>query len=549
MAYSVGTDRNHIEPHRNLIRIRQERECRPPQPATLPGSHCLFCAPVRIMHTRLHLNKHQSRPIAGDDVHLPAAPTPVASDHTHPLRLQMTTGDLLRSLPVHLDLIIAWIGRWCSPVRILQIMRMLIRGPAVIQRPEDRAVSRADVVIEGRRFEAVVTHGSVDGSFDRVVDGEGCLLVPGLVNAHTHLAMTLFRGLAPDQSLDRWLRDHIWPREKKLTPKDVYWGTLLGLAEMIRGGTTAFIDMYFSMDSVARAVEEVGARALLSYGIIAPTLEQIDPEIEEAERLVREWDGRAEGRIRIGLAPHAPTTCHPEAWHRIAHLARELRVPIHTHLAETVGEVEQIRAERKKSPVEWLEELEAFSVPVVAAHCVHVSEKDIEILAAHGATAVHCPTSNLKLACGIAPIQEMLDGGVSVALGTDGAASAGDLNMVEEMRLAALLAKGRTRDPEALPAAQALRCATTRGAAALGLAKELGTIEPGRRADGVLISMKGPHFCPGYDPLADLVYAGQGLDVEAVFVDGQLLLAHGEFLTLDVDEVQGRCRQLSRRFR
>jgi len=429
------------------------------------------------------------------------------------------------------------------------LMRTLIRGPAVIQRPGDGVVPHADVVIDGRRYEAVVSRGGVDGQFDRVIAGEGCLLIPGLVNAHTHLAMTLFRGLAPDLRLERWLRDCIWPREKKLTAKDVYWGSLLGLAEMIRTGTTAFLDMYFFMDEVARAVEEVGLRALLSYGIIAPTIERVDPEIQKAERLVRDWDGKAEGRIRVALAPHAPATCLPEVWRRIAQLAREVRVPVHTHLAETAAEVEQIRAETKKSPTEWLEELEVFSVPVVAAHCVHVSEKDIEILAAHGATAVHCPTSNLRLACGIAPVQEMLDGGVNVALGTDGAASAGDLNMIEEMRLAALLAKVRADDPAALPAAEALRCATSRGAAALGLGKELGTIEPGRRADGVLISMKGPHFCPGYDPLADLVYAGQGLDVEAAFVDGQLLLADGEFLTLDVDKVQGRCRQLSRRFR
>ncbi len=428
-------------------------------------------------------------------------------------------------------------------------MRILIRGPTVIQRPGGGVVPHADVVIEGRRYEAIVSRGGVDGEFDRVVNGEGCLLVPGLVNAHTHLAMTLFRGLAPDLSLERWLGEEIWPREKKLTAKDVYWGSLLGLAEMIGCGTTALVDMYFFMDEVAQAVEEAGLRALLSYGIIAPTPHQIGPEIQEAERFVREWDGTAEGRIRTALAPHSPTTCLPEVWHRIAELAREARVPIHTHLAETATEVEQIRAEKKKSPTEWLEELGVFSVPVIAAHCVHIGEKDIEILAAHGATSVHCPTSNLKLACGIAPVQEMLDGGVNVALGTDGAASAGDLNMIEEMRIASLLAKVRAGRPEALPAAETLRCATTRGATALGLGKELGTIEPGRRADGVLISMQGIHFCPGYDPLADLVYAGQGSDVEAVFVDGRPLLVEGEFLTLDVEEIRGRCRQLSRRFR
>ncbi len=361
--------------------------------------------------------------------------------------------------------------------------------------------------------------------------------------------MTLFRGAARDLPLERWLSEEIWPRERKLTAKDVYWGSLLGLAEMIRGGTTACADMYFFMDEVAQATAEAGLRALLSYGIVAPTPDRIEPEIKRAEAFVREWDAAADGRIRAALSPHAPYTCLPGVWRRVTALARELKVPIHTHLAETAEEVERTRAETKRSPAEWLEELGVFSVPVIAAHCVHVSEKDIEILAAHGATAVHCPTSNMKLACGIAPVQELLAGGVNVALGTDGAASAGDLNLIEEMRLAALLAKERAGDPAALPAAEVLRCATARGASALGLGKELGTIEPGRRADGTLINMNGLHLCPGYDSLADLVYAAQGSDVTAVFVDGQPLFIGGEFQTLDVDEIRGRCRRLVRRFR
>ncbi len=418
-----------------------------------------------------------------------------------------------------------------------------------MQRAEDGVVPHADVVIEGRRYEAIVTGGGVEGEFDRVVEGEGCLLVPGFVNAHTHLAMTLLRGAARDLPLERWLSEEIWPRERKLTAKDVYWASLLGLAEMIRGGTTAFADMYFFMDEVAHAVEEAGLRALLSYGIVAPTPDRIDPELNKAEAFAREWEGRAEGRIHTALSPHAPYTCLPEVWQRTAVLAREIRVPIHTHLAETAEEVARIRTEKGKSPAEWLEELGVFSVPVIAAHCVHVSEKDIEILAAHGATAVHCPTSNMRLTCGIAPVHDMLKGGVNVALGTDGAAAAGDLNMIEEMRLASLLAKQRAGDPAALPAAEAIRCATARGVAALGWGKELGTIEPGRRADGVLISVNGPHLCPGYDPLTDLVYAAQGADVTAVFVDGHPLFLGGEFQTLDVDEIRGRCRRLARRFR
>lgn len=429
-------------------------------------------------------------------------------------------------------------------------MRILIRGVAVIQRPGEGVIPKADVVIEGRRFSAILTGGEeVSGAFDRVIEGEGLLLMPGYVNAHTHLAMTLFRGLADDLPLDRWLGERIWPAEQKLIPKDVYWGARLGLAEMIRSGTTAFADMYFHMEEVARAVEEVGVRALLSYGIIAPTKERMEPEQRRAEEFAREWDGRSDGRIHTALSPHAPYTCGPEVWQWAATLARELKIPIHTHLAETKEEVEQFQAEHGRPIVETLEELGVFSVPVIAAHCIHLTEKDMEILAAHGATAVHCPTSNLKLGCGIAPVWEMLRAGVNVALGTDGAGSAGDLDMVEETRLGALLAKVRVGDAGAFPAQEALSCATWRGAVALGLGKEVGTIAVGRRADGVLMALGRPHMCPGHNPLADVVYSAHGADVVSVFVDGRLLLHGGELLTLDEEEAMAKCRERAPRFR
>jgi len=428
-------------------------------------------------------------------------------------------------------------------------MRILIRGVAVIPRPEVGVIPKADVVIEGRRFSAVVVGEEVQGPFDRVIEGEGKLLIPGLVNAHTHLAMTLFRGLAQDRPLMDWLEKEVWPREKKLSGEIVHWFSLLGLVEMIRSGTTAFADMYFFMEEVAEAVEKAGVRAVLSYGIIAPTPERLEPELKKAENFAREWDGKAEGRIRAALSPHAPYTCGPEVWKKAVALCRELRIPIHTHLAETAEEVARWQKEKGRSPVEWLEELGVFGVPTLAAHCVHLSEKDMEILAAHGVSAVHCPTSNLKLACGIAPVVEMLKSGVNVCLGTDGAGSAGDLNMIEEMRLAALLAKVKSGDPQVLAAPEALSLATWRGAAALGWGKELGTIEPGRRADGVMIRLDQAHLVPDHDLLANLVYAAQGADVDTVFVDGRFLLLEGELQTLDEEKIIGRCRELAAKFR
>jgi len=428
-------------------------------------------------------------------------------------------------------------------------MRILIRGVAVIPRPEVGVIPKADVVIEGRRFSAVVVGEEVQGPFDRIIEGEGKLLIPGLVNAHTHLAMTLFRGLAQDRPLMDWLEKEVWPREKKLSGEIVHWFSLLGLVEMIRSGTTAFADMYFFMEEVAEAVEKAGVRAVLSYGIIAPTPERLEPELKKAENFAREWDGKAEGRIRAALSPHAPYTCGPEVWKKAVALCRELRIPIHTHLAETAEEVARWQKEKGRSPVEWLEELGVFGVPTLAAHCVHLSEKDMEILAAHGVSAVHCPTSNLKLACGIAPVVEMLKSGVNVCLGTDGAGSAGDLNMIEEMRLAALLAKVKSGDPQVLAAPEALSLATWRGAAALGWGKELGTIEPGRRADGVMIRLDQAHLVPDHDLLANLVYAAQGADVDTVFVDGRFLLLEGELQTLDEEKIIGRCRELAAKFR
>ena len=419
----------------------------------------------------------------------------------------------------------------------------------MIRKPEEGVIPKADVVIEGRRYMAVVEEGGVEGDFDRVIEGEGRLLIPGLVNAHTHLAMTLFRGLADDLPLMRWLEEKIWPAERKLTPEDVYWFSLLGLAEMIRAGTTAFADMYFFMEEVGEAVEEAGLRALLSYGIIAPTPDKVEPELKKAERFAREWDGQADGRIRTAFSPHAPYTCGPEVWKQATALARELKVPIHTHLAETKEEVDRFVAEHGKSPALWLEELGVFAAPVLAAHCVHLSEKDMEILAAHGVTAVHCPSSNAKLACGIAPVAELLSAGVNVALGTDGAGSAGDLDMLEEMRWAALLGKLRAGDPEAVPAPQALSLATWRGAQALGQIKEWGTIDEGKRADGVLISLSAVHLQPGHCPLSDLVYAAHSADVVGVFVDGNLLLYEDEILTIDEERVIAECRARARKYR
>lgn len=419
----------------------------------------------------------------------------------------------------------------------------------MITRPEEGVIPAADVVVEGQRFAGVFPKGEAQGEFDVVIDGEGKLLVPGFVNAHTHLPMTLFRGLAEDLSLKEWLEERIWPAERKLTAETVYWFALLGLVEMIRSGTTAFADMYFFMEEVGRAVEEAGLRALLSYGIIAPTTERMESELGKAEKFAREWHGAAGGRIHCALSPHAPYTCGPEVWKETTRLAKELKIPIHTHIAETKREVEEHQTRYGRTPVQWLEELGVFAVPVIAAHCVWVTEKDIDILAAHNVSVAHCPSSNLKLASGIAPAWAMLRGGVNLAIGTDGAASNNTLDMVREMRLAAILAKARAEDPRAMPAPEALSSATRRGAMALGWDKDLGAIEEGYLADCVLFDLGAVHFVPGHDPLADLVYTACGADVEMVMVGGEILMEGRRLTTLDEERIVARCRELARRFR
>ncbi len=386
------------------------------------------------------------------------------------------------------------------------------------------------------------------GRFNRVFSGRDQLILPGLINAHTHLAMVLMRGYADDLPLMRWLKEEIWPLEAKLTAEDVYWGSLLGIAEMIRSGTTCFADMYFHMDAVARAVEESGMRALLAYGIIAPEPgERADRELKITQEFIERFHGMAQGRIRAAISPHAPHTCHPSVWERALNLAHEQGVPLHTHLAETKDEVQEALRLWKKTPVEYLESLRVFEVPVLAAHCVHLTERDVQILADHDVRVVHNPTSNLKLASGFAPIQKLLDRGITVAIGTDGASSNNNLDIIEELRLAAFLQKGILGEATALPALEALRLGTEFGARALGW-EELGAIEVGRRADLVVLEMDRPHWLPKYDLVSNLVYSAQAADVKTVMVDGRIVMEDRVIQTFDEEEAKAHVRRFQERY-
>jgi 5-methylthioadenosine/S-adenosylhomocysteine deaminase len=407
--------------------------------------------------------------------------------------------------------------------------------------------SPVDIRVEGARIAKISEAGIEPRSGDDVIDGGGKLATSGFVNAHTHLAMVLFRGLADDVPLKTWLEEHVWPIEAKLRPEDVYWCTLLAAAEGIRGGTIAFADMYFHTDEAGRALEESGARALVSYGIIAPTMEEKGrAEIAAATRAVERWNGASDGRIRAAISPHAVSTCGEDVWRAAIETAADRGVPIHTHLAETRHEVDAWRAKTGASPVAYLEEIGALSVPVLAAHCVHVDGADIEVLADHNVTVAHCPKSNAKLGNGFAPVRAIREAGIPIALGTDGAASNNRLDMVEEMRAVWILERARHEDPMRPSAEDVLDMATNAGRRILGLEPEGWT--EGGRADLVLFDRDPLHASPRHDPLATLVFASDALDVTDVLVDGRWLMRDRELRTIDEERVRFEVEGLRRRY-
>ncbi len=369
----------------------------------------------------------------------------------------------------------------------------------------------------------------------RVIDGSGFIVMPGLVNTHGHAAMSLFRSFADDIPLMRWLEEKIFPAEERLTADDVYWGTMLSIVEMIRSGTTTFTDMYFFMDKVAQATEETGIRAVLSRGMVGPDDEEQN-RLKEIKSFYNCWNGAAEERIRLFLGPHAIYTCPPDSMDDICGLADELKSPLQIHLCETRIEVENCLKEYGGTPVEVLARTGLFEHQVICAHCVHLTENDIDILARYKTGIAHNPGSNLKLGSGIAPLPQMLNSGLKVGLGTDGPASNNNLDMFEEMRLAALIHKGINEDPTYIPARTALMMATSMGAEALFLPK-IGKIKEGYRADIIGIAKNKAHLIPLHDVEAHLVYSASGSDVEMVMVNGRLLLENRDFLSIDEERI------------
>lgn len=378
-----------------------------------------------------------------------------------------------------------------------------------------------------------------------MIDARDRLVMPGMINTHTHAAMVLLRGVADDLPLMTWLKERIWPLEEKLTPEHIYWGTRLAVNEMLLSGTTTFADMYFFLEEEARAVEETGIRAVLSRGLIGLD-DQAEKNLEEAVVQAREWRGRAGNRITVMLGPHAPYTCPPAFLKEVVAAAKQYQLGIHIHLAETADELVEIGKEYGKRPVAYLADQGLFTRPVLAAHAVWLDDGEISYLARQKIGVAHNPSSNMKLASGIAPVPKLLEAKIPVGLGTDGAAGNNRLDLFTETRTAALLHKVNTKDPTVIPAETALKMATIYGARALGLGDVTGSLEPGKSADLIMIDLNKSHLVPHHNPVSLVVYAARGGDVSEVMVNGEWLVREGRIVRWEEKEVMNeasRCAQ------
>jgi 5-methylthioadenosine/S-adenosylhomocysteine deaminase len=369
---------------------------------------------------------------------------------------------------------------------------------------------------------------------DEVIEAEGKVLIPGLVNTHTHLSMALMRGLADDMPLETWLNSHIWPVEANLNGDHCYAGALLACAEMIKSGTTCFNDMYFFMDYVSKAAEESGLRGMLSHGMIDfGDEEKRKQEFKETIRIIKKCHDTGEGRIKVSFGPHSPYTCSQELLEEVKKEAAKYGIRIHIHVSETQKEVSDIFKAQGMRPFEYLDEIGFLGNNVTAAHAVWVTNSEMELIKERDVKLSHNPSSNMKLSSGVSPVAELLGKDIGVSLGTDGAASNNNMDLLEEMKIAALLQKVKTMDPTILKAEEVLKMATINGATSLGLENEIGSIEVGKKADIVLVDMKKPQLTPFRNPISHLVYSANGGDVDTVICNGTVLMKNRELLTLN----------------
>jgi len=384
----------------------------------------------------------------------------------------------------------------------------------------------------------------------KIIDGKNKLVMPGLINTHTHSSMTIMRNYANDLPLQEWLFNNIFPIEARMTGEDTYWGTMLGIAEMIKTGTTTFTDMYLDMNEVARAVDQSGIRANLSISPIKFNVGEGNRFIDEVDKVYefyKNWHNKNNGMIIVSLEVHSTYLFSKEWLEKSAEIAKDLGIGIQIHIQETKRELQESLEKYGMTPSRMCLDTGIFDVPVIAAHCVHLTDEDMDILKEKNVSVAHNPTSNLKLGSGIAPISSLLERGINVTIGTDGAASNNNLNMFEEMHIAALLHKGYKNEPALLSARETIAMATSNGADANGLKGVTGVIKKGMKADLIIIDMDKPHLCPVNDPIAAVVYSVQGSDVETSIIDGKIVMENRVLTTIDEEIVKSKVREIAKR--
>lgn len=430
-------------------------------------------------------------------------------------------------------------------------MAIIIRGGTIVTMNGQRQVLEADLAVDGDRIAAIGTQ--LDSEGDQIIDARGMLVIPGLIQTHIHLCQTLFRGMADDLELLDWLNQRILPLEAAHDEESLYYSSLLGCGELLRGGTTAIIDMgtVRHTDSIFRAAEKSGVRYLggkcmMDHRLEAdsPLHEETGASLRESQELLQRWDGQAGGRLHYTLCPRFVPSCSERLLRETGSLAEQYGVPIHTHASENYSEILLVESQRGMRNIIYLDQLGYCSPRLILAHCIHLDDREKEILSTRGVNVAHCPSSNLKLASGLAPVPELIDQGANLTIGADGAPCNNNLNMFMEMRLAALLHKPRY-GPTAMPAHRVFEMATLGGAKAMGLEQEIGSLEAGKKADIVLVDLQQYHTWPdrGADVYGQLVYQAQAADVYCTMVDGRILMQAGKTVSMDEEDIRSGVRR------
>lgn len=423
-------------------------------------------------------------------------------------------------------------------------MKTLITNAYILDMVGDTAnIEKKDILINDDIIEKIEKDIDKDIEVDEKINAKNMLIMPGLINTHTHLAMSIFRGYKADKKLMDWLENAIFPVEDKLKPEDIYWNSYLSCLEMIKSGTTTCNDMYFGMNKTVEAINDTGLRAVVAWCIKD---DSIKDKVEQTREYAKRYN-KKDSKIKIYVSADAPHTCNPKTIKLCVDLAKELNTGIHMHLAETIEEETKIKSKYKKRSTEYLNDLNVFDVPVVLAHGIYISDTDIEILKNIKGGISHNPISNCKLSSGICDVVKLRKNGINVGLGTDGIGSTTTMDMFEEMKTAAYLQKVNTMEPTSILAYDILKMATIEGAKVLGLENEIGTIEVGKKADIIFIKNDKLHLCPENDVCANIVYSANGADVDSVMINGKMIMQNRKMINLDEKQVMKQVKKIAKK--